>query len=91
MTNVLNSFPGKEFLCNPSLPGVDLRILCERLRGSANSASRAKSTRASSPGDKSWTSVPDAAYDLLKQLLNPNHIERLSAEDALSHPFLISS
>ena len=31
--------------------------------------------------------IPGSAYDLLKQMLQPHPIDRITAEDALDHPF----
>lgn len=37
---------------------------------------------------KSWQSLPDSAYDLLYRCLEMNPAKRVTALDALQHPFL---
>lgn len=37
---------------------------------------------------KSWESVPDSAYDLLHRCLELSPSKRITAQDALEHPFL---
>ena len=38
--------------------------------------------------DTRWTAAPDEAYDLLKRCLDLNPLTRITADDALHHPFL---
>lgn len=38
--------------------------------------------------DTRWTTAPDEAYDLLKRCLDLNPLTRITASDALCHPFL---
>nr|6YA7_A Chain A, Cell division cycle 7-related protein kinase,Cell division cycle 7-related protein kinase,Cell division cycle 7-related protein kinase [Homo sapiens] len=63
---------GKSILCSKEVPAQDLRKLCERLRGA---------------GAGGWNEVPDEAYDLLDKLLDLNPASRITAEEALLHPF----
>ena len=37
---------------------------------------------------KSWESLPESAYDLLYRCLELNPLKRVTAEEALEHPFL---
>ena len=55
-------------------PACDLRTVCEILREQ-------------SEGDP-LVNVPDSAYDLLDRLLDPYPLKRITAEEALRHPFL---
>lgn len=65
---------GKSLLVDTSdKPPVDLRFTCETLRSS---------------GTNSLKDVPDAAYDLLDCLLDPYPLKRITAEQALRHPFI---
>lgn len=82
---------GKWLTLSPEKPALDLRTLCESLRGCAE----VKVRKTSSGKDKicfsnheSWLHVPDSAYDLLSKLLDPDPMTRITAEDALMHDFL---
>jgi len=37
--------------------------------------------------ESTWRCVPDSAFDLLSRLLDLNPYTRISAEDAIRHPF----
>ncbi|XP_053247769.1 cell division cycle 7-related protein kinase isoform X1 [Podarcis raffonei] len=124
---------GKSILCSKDIPAQDLRMLCERLRGSKTSfdistgdgqinlsqepALQAEIFNISEPAlqtskkhlqyqkpschehdglvirtsekpaDLGWDKVPDEAYDLLDKLLDLNPATRITAKDALLHPF----
>jgi len=39
-------------------------------------------------GDTNWIAAPDSAYDLLKRCLDLNPATRITATEALCHPFL---
>ena len=41
----------------------------------------------SSDNETRWSTAPDEAYDLLKRCLDLNPLTRITATDALSHPF----
>lgn len=56
----------------PEYPPQDLRQVCTTLR----------------PVDHQLHDVPDSAFDLLDQLIEPNPMKRITAEAALKHPFL---
>lgn len=82
---------GKWLTLSPEKPTLDLRTLCERLRGRAE----VKVRKTAGGKDKicfsyheSWLHVPDSAYDLLSKLLDPDPMTRITAEDALMHDFL---
>ncbi len=80
---------GESFICSYDKRTVELRELCTTLRGNA-----AKSLQKSSSSSKlqqqaslCLVEFPDSAYDLLKRLLDLDCDKRVSAENALKHPF----
>ncbi|KAL5015720.1 hypothetical protein ScPMuIL_005309 [Solemya velum] len=82
---------GKHLVCSPQNPSLDLRTLCTKLRGSSMSAPHVKPSRhlenKENSSVSSWNSVPESAFDLLKRLLDLNPYTRITAEEAVSHPF----
>ncbi|KAH7980302.1 hypothetical protein HPB49_014525 [Dermacentor silvarum] len=85
---------GKLLTVSHEKPVLDLKTLCERLRGTRE----AKSGQTADDVEKahfryheSWLRVPDSAYDLLYKLLDPDPTTRITAEDALKHDFLKES
>ena len=74
------------------MPSINLKTLCEKLRGTER-AQQAKGHKSGSSRGKSmhssWHCVPDEAYDLLGRLLDPNPHTRITAEEALQHPFIL--
>uniref|UniRef100_A0A8D0L394 Cell division cycle 7-related protein kinase n=1 Tax=Sphenodon punctatus TaxID=8508 RepID=A0A8D0L394_SPHPU len=126
---------GKAILCSQEVPAQELRMLCERLRGTTSNSTKSAGDVQVSPsqepalpavmrkrlepapqapvkqiqhpkyncheGDggleiripekttdlKGWDEVPDEAYDLLDKLLDLNPATRITAKDALLHPF----
>lgn len=84
----MNFFKGKSLLISPEVPGHDLKELCERLRR-IETPSQDKGFKAKSPnrGTMPHSEVPDSAYDLLRSLLDLNPFTRITALNALQHPF----
>ncbi|XP_048351682.1 cell division cycle 7-related protein kinase isoform X2 [Sphaerodactylus townsendi] len=125
---------GKSVLCSKEIPALDLRTLCERLRGKSINSDVSTGDVQINPfrehalpaeisnnsefvsqtpqkfiqhqkkncheGDgmnvrssekaadlKGWDTIPDEAYDLLDRLLDLNPATRITAKDALLHPF----
>uniref|UniRef100_L7M4T5 non-specific serine/threonine protein kinase n=1 Tax=Rhipicephalus pulchellus TaxID=72859 RepID=L7M4T5_RHIPC len=81
---------GKLLTISHDKPVLDLKSLCERLRGT-----RVKIGQTADGVEKvhlgyheSWLHVPDSAYDLLYKLLDPDPTTRITAEDALKHDFI---
>lgn len=75
---------GKKLVCSENAPAVDLQTMCEKLKTSALIAKfghKRVETRGEEP-------LPVAAYNLLAQLLEIDPTNRITAADALYHPFL---
>jgi len=77
---VLNVFivyilSGKQLDCRPASAAVDLKQLCSTLRHRTQSTSYAND-------------IPDSAFDLLHRLLDLNPFSRVTAANALKHPFV---
>jgi len=68
-------FSGKQLDCRPASAAMDLKQLCCSLRHRVQSANRA-------------SEIPDSAFDLLHRLLDLNPFSRITATDALKHPFI---
>jgi len=77
---------GKQLTVSEKIPSVDLRAACMRLRGSQMSKHSAAPEVA-----ESWAAVDDRPFDLLAKLLDPNPRTRISAANALDHPFFDES
>ena len=77
------------------MPALDLRMLCEKLRG-VKKATPSSNKSKSSPSKKTmlqesaWSEIPDAAYDVLSKMLELNPHQRITAEQALRHPYFTS-
>lgn len=66
---------GKSLLVeSPDKLPLDLKFTCEALRAN---------------GSNVLKDVPDSAYELLDGLLDPYPLKRLTAEQALKHPFIV--
>lgn len=78
---------GKRLTLSHLKPTLDLKTLCEKLRGIR---ARIGLNPSGNPFryHESWLHVPDSAYDLLSKLLDPDPSSRITAEDALKHDFL---
>ena len=72
---------GKKLVCSEKCPSVDLRHMCERLRKSALIAKYGRRV-------EERVRFPDSAYDLLERMMDIDAMTRITAADALSHPFL---
>lgn len=88
---------GKRLTLSHQKPGLELKSLCERLRGTHGFNLQEDATPVSLPSSsakprpkshESWFQVPDSAYDLLSKLLDPDPLTRITASSALEHPFL---
>uniref|UniRef100_A0A023GJ60 non-specific serine/threonine protein kinase n=1 Tax=Amblyomma triste TaxID=251400 RepID=A0A023GJ60_AMBTT len=82
---------GKWLTLSAEKPSLDLRTLCERLRGHTGVKGRKKAGKKKKRYfgcHESWLHVPDSAYDLLSKMLDPDPMTRITAEDALMHDFL---
>ena len=76
-------------LCSKCIQRVNKQ--CAKLTGKTALALRklpSTDSSISTNEDTSWTTAPDEAYDLLKRCLDLNPSTRITASDALCHPFL---
>ncbi|XP_064616033.1 cell division cycle 7-related protein kinase-like [Liolophura sinensis] len=94
---------GKLLTCNPSIPRLDIKQMCTKLRSVSNESklrsvskdpklhsrrhSDASSDKENKPKDFSF---PDSGFDLLLRLLDLNPHTRITAVEALQHPFFQS-
>ncbi|KAG7212655.1 hypothetical protein KM043_012937 [Ampulex compressa] len=78
---------GKKIIFSDNIPGIDIVFLCQKLqkrnRGLLNNSENM-------PNDKVPLEIqyPKEAYDLLTKLLDLDSKTRITAEEALNHPFL---
>ncbi|ESP04473.1 hypothetical protein LOTGIDRAFT_136165 [Lottia gigantea] len=85
---------GKSLICNPSTPPLHLRTLCHKLRTAAPSRStkyRRIDISQNKENLKDWENISDQAFSLLFRLLDLNPKTRITAEEALKHPFFDSA
>ncbi|XP_015177218.1 PREDICTED: cell division cycle 7-related protein kinase-like isoform X2 [Polistes dominula] len=75
---------GKKLITSENLPGIDLMTLCQKLQ-KRNRDLPHNSNYKKMPS--SFEEYPKEAYQLLKSLLDVNHKTRITAEQALEHPF----
>ncbi|XP_012934780.1 cell division cycle 7-related protein kinase [Aplysia californica] len=79
---------GKLLTLSEQTPTVDLRSACLKLRGVQTSSRAASSgSHVTSEVRDSWAVISDTPFDLLEKMLDPNPSSRISAKDALQHPF----
>uniref|UniRef100_A0A0B6Z043 non-specific serine/threonine protein kinase n=1 Tax=Arion vulgaris TaxID=1028688 RepID=A0A0B6Z043_9EUPU len=77
---------GKVLTLSENIPASDLKNVCMKLRlsqmsyklGPLNQRNRVI---------QSWTDLSDEPFDLLFKMLDPNPYTRITAEEALKHPF----
>lgn len=81
---------GKLLTISHEKPALDLKCLCERLRGTRVKFEETDNGFEEVPPryHESWHHVPDSAYDLLYKLLDPDPSTRITADDALEHDFI---
>ena len=87
-------FSGKNLITDPEMPVVDLMSACQKLRGCPKTKTSQTVSKGNSrlsgqySGDSGgWDNVPLDAYDLLHRLLDLNPYTRITADEALKHPF----
>lgn len=85
---------GKRLTLSHQKPALDLKTLCEKLRGVGHLEAKAQQRE----GIPTWATAltsgqlpfnpPDSVYDLLRRLLDPNPFTRITATEALEHTFI---
>ncbi|XP_055896756.1 cell division cycle 7-related protein kinase-like [Biomphalaria glabrata] len=81
---------GKHLLLSEPVEAVDLKAMCTKLRMSQMSVKLGTSSQFQQIV-KSWKAMSDEPYDLLSKMLDPNPHTRITAEDALNHPYFTNS
>lgn len=79
---------GKELVCSPETTGWDLKELCRLLRHGRDSTLCLCGRQMARERQECWVCLSDTAYDLLRLCLDLNPLTRITADQALSHPFL---
>ena len=82
-------FKGESLICSYDQKTAEIKDTCQLLRKNAimRCNSRRESVDKSVSTDELFYEFPDSAYELLKQLLEMDCDKRVTAEDALKHPF----
>lgn len=86
LTQNTNYFPGKVLTLSEHIPPIDLKTACMKLRLSQMSY-KLGSLGHRSKMFQSWASISDEPFDLLYKMLDPNPHTRITAAEALKHPF----
>ena len=81
---------GESLVCSYDKKPTDLKELCVGLRKTATKAILNTKTKFQHENVEPIIEFPDAAYDLLKKLLELDSDKRFTAEDALKHSFFSS-
>lgn len=78
---------GKKIIFSEDIPGVDIVTLCQKLQKRNKNLLNSKDHNTSEkvPSDNQF---PKEAYNLLLKLLDLDYKTRLTADQALNHPFL---
>ncbi|XP_043668316.1 cell division cycle 7-related protein kinase-like isoform X2 [Vespula pensylvanica] len=76
---------GKKLIVSENLPGIDLMTLCQKLQKRNRDLPHTSNCKSKVPS--SFVQYPKEAYQLLTSLLDLNHKTRITAEQALDHPF----
>ena len=84
-------FSGKNLICSPSQQPLDLKTMCVKLRTAPMSRLSKTNSATNVETEKSWRNIPDSAFDLLRRLIDLNPYTRITAEEALKHPFFTES
>ncbi|GLV31555.1 Cdc7 kinase [Carabus blaptoides fortunei] len=92
---------GRQLICSEKKPPLDLRKVCCKLRSRGKQSEFTSDKKCKNceqfihnclcigtPIIGAVDIFPDSAYDLLKRLLDVDPYKRISAEEALKHPFL---
>ncbi|XP_011307008.1 cell division cycle 7-related protein kinase [Fopius arisanus] len=78
---------GKKLICSEHMPGTDIVSLCQKLRARVKIPPKDNS-RNDYRKTVLLENFPPEAFDLLLKLLDVDYKSRITADDALNHPFL---
>ena len=76
---------GKKLVCSERCPPVDVEHMCRKLRQSALIAKYGQRRGEEKEKDQLF---PHSAYDLLQRMMDVDAVTRITAAEALQHPFL---
>ncbi|EDV27547.1 putative cell division control protein 7-like protein 2 [Trichoplax sp. H2] len=87
---------GKRISNNPEIPPLDLKTVCTKLRRNRSNVLTSSSTSnvnsdefsTYNPTTTNEIMFPDSAYDLAKRCIDLDPASRITAAEALKHPFL---
>ena len=79
---------GKKLDCSPPQPSQNISTICQQMRRMNLAGNKFMDSYAEQKEETSWTMAPPAAYELLLGCLELNFYQRITATQAIKHPFL---
>lgn len=83
---------GKKLYCSPPQPSQNISTICQHMRhislAENKSIGDSHSISVERKEETSWITAPPAAYELLLRCLDLNFYQRITATQAVYHPFL---
>ena len=83
---------GKELYCSPPQPSQNISTICQHMKRISLVGNKyigdSHSSFAQQKEETSWITAPPTAYELLLGCLDLNFYQRITATQAINHPFL---